>query len=65
MFSDPVCACRFAVFAVASIGQLVGELVTGQGPIEQIVAGHISPFVSDIFTRRCCVFAWKLADGLG
>lgn len=29
---------------VAIIGQWVQELLTGQGPIEQITAGHISPF---------------------
>lgn len=29
---------------IAIIGQWVQELLTGQGPIEQITAGHISPF---------------------
>lgn len=29
---------------MAIIGQWVQELLTGQGPIEQITAGHISPF---------------------
>ncbi|GAB5034523.1 light harvesting complex protein, partial [Nannochloropsis oceanica] len=33
---------RLAMIAI--IGQWVQELLTGQGPIEQITAGHISPF---------------------
>lgn len=33
---------RLAMLAIA--GQLIQETLTGQGPIEQLVEGHISPF---------------------
>jgi Chlorophyll A-B binding protein len=33
---------RLAMLAIAAF--LVQENLTGQGPIEQLVAGHISPF---------------------
>lgn len=33
---------RLAMLAI--IGQFVQEKLTGQGPIEQLLEGHISPF---------------------